>query len=91
MGGPESIENTNGAGDAALAALLHDISANVYHQKLLPHSIKHNGEYLSYSSIHQLCKYANRTSYEVLKQKSPRLSHNLPVREQSLEDSYWSM
>ncbi len=91
MGGPENIENTNGAGDAALAAILHDIAANVYHQKLLPHSIKHDGKYLSYSSIHQLCKYANRTSYEVLKQKSPRLSHNLPVKEQSLEESYWSM
>ncbi|WP_419172164.1 inosine/guanosine kinase [Halobacteriovorax sp.] len=91
MGGPESIENTNGAGDAALAAILHDISANVYHRKLLPHSIKHDGTYLTYSSIHQLCKYANRTSYEVLKQKSPRLSRNLPVKEQSLEESYWDM
>ncbi|MFG1494439.1 inosine/guanosine kinase [Halobacteriovorax sp. ZH4_bin.1] len=91
MGGPENIENTNGAGDAALSAILHDIAANVYHQKLLPHSIKHDGKYLTYSSIHQLCKYANRTSYEVLKQKSPRLSHNLPVKEQSLEESYWEM
>ncbi|MFN6887772.1 inosine/guanosine kinase, partial [Proteus mirabilis] len=28
MGGPEKIMNTNGAGDAALSALLHDITAN---------------------------------------------------------------
>jgi inosine kinase len=28
MGGPELITNTNGAGDAALAALLHDMAAN---------------------------------------------------------------
>ena len=28
MGGPGEIKNTNGAGDAALAAVLHDISAN---------------------------------------------------------------
>ncbi|KAE9845338.1 inosine/guanosine kinase, partial [Escherichia coli] len=27
MGGPEKIMNTNGAGDGALAALLHDITA----------------------------------------------------------------
>ncbi|STR41175.1 inosine-guanosine kinase [Klebsiella michiganensis] len=32
MGGPEKIMNTNGAGDGALAALLHDITANNYHR-----------------------------------------------------------
>jgi inosine kinase len=90
MGGPVKIENTNGAGDAALAALMHDIAANDYHKVVAPNSPKHNSTYLTYSSIHQICKYANRTSYEVLKQRSPRLSHGLPVKEESLEESYWT-
>lgn len=90
MGGPVKIENTNGAGDAALAALMHDIAANNYHKTVVPNSPKHNSRYMTYSSIHQICKYANRTSYEVLKQRSPRLSHGLPVKEESLEESYWS-
>ena len=90
MGGPIKIENTNGAGDCALAALLHDMSANMYHRHLVPKSPKHEGRYLTYSSIHQVCKYANRASYEVLKQRSPRLSHGLPDKEDSLDNSYWS-
>ncbi|OIQ15925.1 MAG: inosine/guanosine kinase [Bacteriovorax sp. MedPE-SWde] len=90
MGGPIKIENTNGAGDAALAALMHDIAANDYHKGVSPSSPKHNSNYLTYSSIHQICKYANRTSYEVLKQRSPRLSHGLPIKEESLEESYWT-
>ncbi|MBW2453328.1 MAG: inosine/guanosine kinase, partial [Deltaproteobacteria bacterium] len=32
MGGPARISNTNGAGDGALAALLHDMAANRYHR-----------------------------------------------------------
>lgn len=31
MGGLEKIMNTNGAGDGALSALLHDIAVNGYH------------------------------------------------------------
>lgn len=89
MGGPLKIENTNGAGDCALAALLHDMSANMFHRQLVPSSPKHEEFYLTYSSIHQICKYANRASYEVLKQRSPRLSHGLPDKEESLEQSYW--
>lgn len=91
LGGPGEITNTNGAGDAALAALLHDIAANEYHRMTLPNSPKHNDKYLTYSSIHQISKYANRASYEVLKQNSPRLSHGLPQREESLEESYWEL
>ncbi len=30
---PERIKNTNGAGDGALSALLHDMSANRYHKE----------------------------------------------------------
>ncbi len=90
LGGPIKIENTNGAGDAALSALLHDISANFYHRISVPNSTKHTARYLTYSSIHQISKYANRCSYEVLKQKSPRLSKGLPVQEENLEDGYWS-
>lgn len=33
LGGPLEIKNTNGAGDAALSALLHDMAANSFHQK----------------------------------------------------------
>ncbi|CBW26757.1 inosine-guanosine kinase [Halobacteriovorax marinus SJ] len=91
MGGPGEIKNTNGAGDAALAAVLHDISANSYHKELIPNSPKHETEFLTYSSIHQVCKYANRVSYEVLKQNSPRLYQGLPTKEQSLEESYWDL
>ncbi|WP_028117551.1 inosine/guanosine kinase [Ferrimonas senticii] len=89
MGGPEKISNTNGAGDGALAALLHDISANDYHKLNLPQSSKHRYSGLCYSSFAQICKYANRVSYEVLAQHSPRLSRGLPEREDSLEEAYW--
>ena len=92
MGGPgDSIKNTNGAGDAALAALLHDISANCFHKSIVPKSPKHVYDFLTYSSVHQICKYANRVSYEVLIQNSPRLSRGLPDKEDNLEETrYWS-
>ncbi|MDA3864151.1 MAG: inosine/guanosine kinase [Deltaproteobacteria bacterium] len=89
MGGPETIKNTNGAGDGALSALLHDMSANSYHKDLVPNSTKHKYKFLTYSSFSQICKYANRVSYEVLAQHSPRLNRGLPEKEDSLEESYW--
>ncbi len=89
MGGPEKIMNTNGAGDGALAAVLHDITANNYHRQKVPNSAKHAQQYLTYSSLAQVCKYANRVSYQVLNQHSPRLSRGLPEREDSLEEAYW--
>lgn len=90
MGGPLVIKNTNGAGDAALAAVLHDISANLYHRQAVPNSPKHDGSYLTYSSLGQISKYANRVSFEVLSQNSPRLARGLPEREDSLEEAYWA-
>ncbi len=90
-GGPERINSANGAGDAALAALLHDISANRYHQRRVPSSAKHVRNFLTYSSMSQVCRYANRVSYEVLVQSSPRLSRGLPEREEGLkEEAYWA-
>ncbi|PMM47877.1 inosine/guanosine kinase [Vibrio breoganii] len=89
LGGPLEIKNTNGAGDGALSALLHDIAANGYHKKNVPASEKHSASFLSYSSLSQICKYANRVSYELLTQHSPRLSRSLPEREDSLEEAYW--
>ena len=89
-GGPLEIKNTNGAGDAALAALLHDISANHYHRAMVPNSPKHDENYLTYSSLSQISKYANRVSFEVLIQSSPRLFKGLPEREDSLDEAYWS-
>lgn len=89
MGGPEKIMNTNGAGDAALSALLHDITANSYHRINVPNSSKHPRSYLTYSSLAQVCKYANRVSYQVLSQHSPRLTRGLPEKEDSLEEAYW--
>lgn len=89
-GGPLSIKNTNGAGDAALSAVLHDISANLHHQLLVPNSPKHKLQYLTYSSISQISKYANRVSFEVLSQNSPRLYKGLPQREAVLDEGYWS-
>lgn len=90
-GGPVVIKNTNGAGDAALAAILHDISANNYHRNMVPQSPKHSSHFLSYSSLSQMSKYANRVSFEVLIQNSPRLFKALPQREESLDDEYWSL
>lgn len=90
MGGPDSIKNTNGAGDAALAAVLHDLSANVYHKMNVDNSSKHAQKALTYSSLSQMSKYANRASFEVLVQHSPRLSRGLPEREDSLEQAYWA-
>lgn len=89
MGGPEKIHNTNGAGDAALAALLHDLASNDFHKLNVPGSSKHLKKGLCYSSFSQICKYANRVAYEVLAQHSPRLSRGLPEREDSLEEAYW--
>lgn len=91
LGGPGiEIKNTNGAGDAALSAIMHDISANIYHRQVVPNSPKHSEIYLTYSSLHQIAKYSNRVSFEVLKQNSPRLSRGLPLREANLEESYWA-
>ncbi len=89
MGGPEKIRNTNGAGDGALSALLHDLASNTFHKANVPGSSKHKRDGLCYSSFSQICKYANRVAYEVLAQHSPRLSRGLPEREDSLEESYW--
>lgn len=89
-GGPMAIKNTNGAGDAALSALLHDISANQYHKEMIPNSPKHDDRYITYSSISQISKYANRVSFEVLIQSSPRLLKGLPEKEDSLEEAHWS-
>jgi inosine kinase len=90
MGGPLQIKNTNGAGDGALAALLHDMAANRYHRHKIPKSPKHNAMYLTYSSLSQLCKYANRVSFEILSRNSPRLFRGLPEREESLDEAYWA-
>lgn len=75
-GGPERLANTNGAGDAALAALLHDIAANHYHRTTVPGSSKHEADvpFLTYSSLSRNAQYANRVAYEVLTSRSPRLS-----------------
>lgn len=89
-GGPQMIKNTNGAGDAALAAVLHDLSANQYHKTKVPNSPKHVTNFLTYSSISQISKYANRVSFEVLSQNSPRLLRGLPEREDGLEEAYWA-
>lgn len=91
-GGPGQITSANGAGDAALSALLHDISANRYHRARVPGSAKHVRDFLTYSSMSQVCRYANRVSYEVLVQSSPRLTRGLPEREDGLDDEkYWAM
>jgi inosine kinase len=90
-GGPARITSTNGAGDAALAALLHDIVANRYHRARVPNSAKHTREFLTYSSMSQVCRYANRVSYQVLIQSAPRLTRGLPEREEGLDDeAYWA-
>lgn len=89
LGGPEQIKNTNGAGDGALSALLHDIAANNFHRAAVPTSSKHKAPFLTYSSFAQICKYANRVSYEILAHNASRLSRGLPEREDSLEESYW--
>jgi len=75
LGGPEVLSNTSGAGDAALAALLHDIAANRYHRESVPDSKKHSAAipFLSYSSLSRSAQYGNRVAYEVLRSCSPRL------------------
>lgn len=75
QGGPDRMMNTNGAGDAALAAVLHDIVANRYHRTTVPESDKHasGASFLSYSSLSRIAQYGNRVAYEVLKGCSPRL------------------
>ena len=89
MGGPSIIKNTNGAGDGALAALLHDLSARKYHQAKVPNSAKNLIHSLTYSSMSQISKYTNRVSFEVLAQNSPRLMRALPEKEDNLQEAYW--
>jgi len=89
LGGPMIIKNTNGAGDGALAAILHDLGARKYHQDKVPNSPKNLVNSLSYSSLSQISKYANRVSFEVLAQNSPRLMRALPEKEDSLQEAYW--
>jgi len=72
LGGPRRIASTNGAGDAALAAVIHDVCANAYSLRHMPGSEKHLHPYLTYSSVAQIAKYANSVCYEVLKHP-PRL------------------
>ncbi|MBW1809533.1 MAG: inosine/guanosine kinase [Deltaproteobacteria bacterium] len=74
-GGPDHLSNTSGAGDAALAAILHDIAANRYHRANVPESEKHIAgvPFLTYSSLSRNTQYGNRVAYEVLKGCSPRL------------------
>jgi inosine kinase len=91
LGGPGLVKNTNGAGDAALAALLHDMAANQYHKSMVPNSPKHKMNYLTYSSIAQISKYSNRVSYQVLRQNSARLSCGLPEKEEALQESHWEL
>lgn len=78
-GGPKLLRNTNGAGDAALAAVLHDVVANSYHRATVPDSKKHTTgvEFLTYSSLSRIAQYGNRVAYEVLKGCSPRLDSNV--------------
>jgi len=74
-GGPDRLANTNGAGDAAMAAVLHDVCANRYHRTSVPDSAKHATplEFLTYSSLSRNAQYCNRVAYEVLRSASPRL------------------
>jgi len=75
QGGPERLVNTNGAGDAALAAVLHDIVANRYHLATVPQCAKHPADipFLSYSSLSRCAQYGNRVAYDILIGHSPRL------------------
>jgi inosine kinase len=86
-GGPERLRNTSGAGDAALAALLHDIAANQYHQARVPDSEKHAApvRFLTYSSLSRNAQYGNRVAYEVLRGSSPRLQG--PVGSDDTDDN----
>ena len=43
----------------------------------------------SFRSIVGRPEYANRVSYEVLVQHSPRLSRALPEKEECLKEAYW--
>jgi inosine kinase len=74
-GGPDLMSNTSGAGDAALAAILHDVTANQYHRATVPDSQKHAGgvPFLTYSSLSRNAQNGNRIAYEVLRGQSPRL------------------
>ena len=60
---------------AALAAILHDVSANRYHRNTVPDSAKHPAgvPFLTYSSLSRNAQYGNRVAYEVLQGNSPRL------------------
>ncbi len=86
-GGPDRMSNTSGAGDAALAAILHDVAANQYHRATVPGSAKHQGPpFLTYSSLSRNAQYGNRVAYEVLKGFSPRLASPVGSDVQEADD-----
>ncbi len=88
QGGPERLANTSGAGDAVLAAFLHDIVANQYHLANVPDSPKHASEvpFLTYSSLSRNAQYGNRVAYEVLAAQSPRLDASVGPDPRSPEE-----
>lgn len=86
MGGPNMIKNTNGAGDAA-SPLFYMILVPIF---ITQNSTKACGKFFNLLINSQISKYANRVSFEVLSQNSPRLSKGLPEKEDSLEEAYWS-
>ena len=53
--GREDQEHQQG-GDGALSAVLHDMVANAYHRMNVPNSAKHLSEFLTYSSLAQVCQ-----------------------------------
>jgi len=85
-GGPDRLASTSGAGDAALAAVLHDVAANRFHRHAVPGSGKHprGVPFLSYSSLSRCAQYGNRVAYEILSSRSPRLDR--PVGPDRLGD-----
>ena len=65
------------------------MGARKYHQTKVPNSPKNLIHSLTYSSLSQISKYANRVSFEILAQNSPRLMRALPEKEDNLQAAYW--
>ncbi len=89
MGGPENHEHQRRGRWRAGGAALRDITANSYHRAATYRTPVAQIHWLTYSSLAQVCKYANRVGYQVLNQHSPRLTRGLPEREDGTEESYW--
>ncbi|MGB0360405.1 MAG: hypothetical protein ACPGEF_03225, partial [Endozoicomonas sp.] len=80
----DKLVNTNGAGDSALAALLHGITGKIAHTETVKTESKYT---LSYKTFAENSYYSSEVSRLILQQEPPRLAY-APLQFESDMKSY---